>query len=68
VALAVRAAVDTAGRDVPVLAVFMSAAGGPPELRAGAPAIPGYAFPEDAARALGRTRRWPSSTPIPSGC
>jgi acetate---CoA ligase (ADP-forming) len=60
VALAVRATVDAAGRDVPVLAVFMSAAGSPPELRAGDSAIPSYAFPEDAARALGRAAEYGS--------
>jgi acyl-CoA synthetase (NDP forming) len=36
----------------------MSAAGTPPELRAGGSAIPSYAFPEDAARALGRAAEY----------
>jgi acyl-CoA synthetase (NDP forming) len=58
VARAVRAAVDAAGQAVPVVAVFMSAAGGPAELRDGDAPIPNYAFPEDAARALGRAAEY----------
>jgi acetate---CoA ligase (ADP-forming) len=67
VAQAVRAAVDAAGRAIPVLAVFMSAAGGPVELRAGDWAIPSYAFPEDAARALGRAAEYGSWRERPEG-
>jgi acetyl coenzyme A synthetase (ADP forming)-like protein len=54
VATAVKAAVGAAEAEIPVLAVFMSAAGGPPELRTGELRIPAYGFPEDAARALAR--------------
>jgi acetyl coenzyme A synthetase (ADP forming)-like protein len=67
VAQAVRMAVDAAGNPVPVLAVFMSAAGSPPELRAGGSTIPGYAFPEDAARALGRAAEYGSWRERPEG-
>src|SRR3984893_5131739 len=42
----------------PVLAVFMSAAGPPAELRLEAPRIPCYPFPEPAARALARAADW----------
>jgi len=67
VAGAIRAAVDAAGQTIPVLAVFMSAAGSPPELRAGGSAIPSYAFPEDAARALGRAAEYGSWRERPEG-
>jgi acetyl coenzyme A synthetase (ADP forming)-like protein len=67
VAQAMQAAVEAAGSAVPVLAVFMSAAGGPPELRAGDQVIPGYAFPEDAARALGRAAEYGSWCERPEG-
>ena len=67
VARAVRAAVEAAGHPVPVLTVFMSAAGGPAELRAGDSRIPGYAFPEDAARALGRAAEYGSWRERPEG-
>jgi len=67
VARAVRAAVEAAGPAVPVLTVFMSGAGGPAELRAGDSRIPGYAFPEDAARALGRAAEYGSWRERPEG-
>ena len=67
VARAVRSAVEAAGHPVPVLTVFMSAAGSPPELHAGDSAIPGYAFPEDAARALGRAAEYGSWRERPEG-
>jgi acetyl coenzyme A synthetase (ADP forming)-like protein len=60
VARAVRAATDATGRPIPVLTVFMSAEGSPPELRTGDSVIPNYAFPEDAARALGRAAEYGS--------
>jgi acetate---CoA ligase (ADP-forming) len=56
VAGAVRDGAAAAGR-LPLLTVFMSAQGGPPELNpAGGPTarIPSYRFPEEAARALAR--------------
>jgi acyl-CoA synthetase (NDP forming) len=37
---------------LPILSVFMSAQGVPPELRDGGARVPSYAFPEEAARAL----------------
>ena len=54
VARAIRAAVRDINGELPVLAVFMSARGVPPELREGDVGIPSYAFPEDAALALAR--------------
>jgi acyl-CoA synthetase (NDP forming) len=54
VAEALRATVDAVGEPPPVLAVFMTAGGEPPALRRGSSAIPSYAFPESAARALAR--------------
>ncbi len=44
--------------DVPVVSVFMSARGVPPELAEAR--IPSFAFPEDAARALGRVAQYGS--------
>jgi acyl-CoA synthetase (NDP forming) len=67
VARAVRAAVDAAGQAVPVLAVFMSAAGSPAELRDGGRVIPCYAFPEEAARALGRAAEYGAWRERPEG-
>lgn len=49
---------------VPVAAVFMTGDGAPAELGAGAVRVPGYEFPEEAARALAlaaRYGRWRSS-------
>ena len=54
VALALRTAVENLPRPIPVLSVFMSSRGVPPELRSERVRIPSYAFPEDAARALVR--------------
>ena len=51
-----RAIVDATARavsDKPVLAVVMTSEGTPPELR-GAPGVASFAYPESAARALGR--------------
>jgi acyl-CoA synthetase (NDP forming) len=53
VAAAVDAAARTAGSDKPVLAVVMSSAGVPEALRSGS-AVAAFAYPESAARALGR--------------
>ena len=53
VAVAVDAAARAAGSDKPVLAVVMSSAGVPDALRAGSAAA-AFAYPESAARALGR--------------
>jgi acetyl coenzyme A synthetase (ADP forming)-like protein len=67
VAQAIRTAVDAADVAVPVLTVFMSAAGSPPGLRAGDSTIPSYAFPEDAARALARATEYGSWRERPEG-
>ncbi|MHB1242393.1 MAG: acetate--CoA ligase family protein, partial [Gaiellaceae bacterium] len=53
VAAAVDAAAREAGSDKPVLAVVMSSEGVPDALRAGS-AVAAFAYPESAARALGR--------------
>jgi acetate---CoA ligase (ADP-forming) len=53
VAVAVDAAARAAGSDKPVLAVVMSSAGVPDALRSGSAAA-AFAYPESAARALGR--------------
>ena len=53
VAIAVDAAARAAGSDKPVLAVVMSSAGVPAALRSGSAAA-AFAYPESAARALGR--------------
>jgi acetyl coenzyme A synthetase (ADP forming)-like protein len=60
--------------DVPIAAVFMTSEGPPPELRSGPIKVPGYEYPENAARAVaraasyGRWRARPVETPsAPSG-
>jgi acetyl coenzyme A synthetase (ADP forming)-like protein len=67
VAGAIHAAAEAAPAQVPVAAVVMSAAGGAPELRRGGRAVPSYAFPEDAARALGRTAAYGQWRAAPEG-
>lgn len=52
VARAIREGIGEAQMNLPVLAVFMTAAGAPPDLSSPDLTIPAYAFPEDAARAL----------------
>jgi acyl-CoA synthetase (NDP forming) len=54
VAREIRNAVDSFGSPLPVVSVFMSSEGKPPELGSEHGAIPAFAFPEDAARALAR--------------
>ena len=54
VAAAIRAAYQAVADPPPLLAVFMTASGERPDLRAGDRVIPLYPFPEDAARALVR--------------
>ena len=58
-----------------IAAVFMTGGGIPPQLGAGSVRVPGYAFPEDAARAMalaathGRWRARPAGTiPRLAGC
>ena len=53
VAEAVECAARTAGADKPILAVIMSSEGIPKALR-GSPHVAAFAYPESAARALGR--------------
>jgi len=52
-------------RDVPLVAVFMSREGPPPTLREAG--IPSFVFPENAARALGRSVAWESRRGRPAG-
>jgi acetyl coenzyme A synthetase (ADP forming)-like protein len=54
VAYAIDRAVEASGPDKPVLAVVMSAAGVPEPLRHGRGRVAAFAYPESAARALGR--------------
>jgi acyl-CoA synthetase (NDP forming) len=55
VAAELRSAADALGGRLPLLPVFLSSAGAPAELNPpGAPHLPVFAFPEDAARALAR--------------
>ena len=54
VAREIRDAVDSFESPLPVVSVFMSSEGKPPGLGSEHGAIPAFAFPEDAARALAR--------------
>ncbi len=66
VALAIREAAEHLERRIPVLAVFMGGDGGPAALREGDTRIPSYAYPEEAARALGHAAwyaEWRRSVP-----
>jgi len=67
VAAAVRSAAEASPATVPVLAVVMSAAGDPPELRGARRPVPSYAFPEDAARALARAAAYGEWRVAPEG-
>jgi acetyl coenzyme A synthetase (ADP forming)-like protein len=58
VANAVRQAAKKLSDRLPLLSVFMSAHGVPPELRGDGVRIPSYAFPEEAARALAHAARY----------
>jgi acyl-CoA synthetase (NDP forming)/RimJ/RimL family protein N-acetyltransferase len=58
VAAAVRHAASELKRQIPVLAVFTSMPDGPGLMRDERVRIPTYAFPEDAARALGHAWRY----------
>ena len=68
VAIALRE-VSATESSVPIAAVFMSAEGPPAELECGEVRVPGYEFPEEAARAVafsasyGRWRERPQQTP-----
>jgi len=52
-------------RDVPLVTVFMNREGPPPALREAG--IPSFAFPENAARALGRSIAWADRRGRPAG-
>jgi acetyl coenzyme A synthetase (ADP forming)-like protein len=77
-AAAVAAAISEAAQDCgqcTLAAVFMTADGTPAQLTAGAVDVPGYMFPEDAARAVALAARhgvWRSgpqgSVPVLDGC
>ncbi len=58
VAAAIRGAVAALERPIPVLAVFLSVTGVPPELQDEHVRIPSFAYPEDAARALAHVVRY----------
>jgi acetyl coenzyme A synthetase (ADP forming)-like protein len=58
VAVAIHRAAAELPRSVPVVAVFISAAGAPSELNEARPYVPALAFPEDAARALAHGARY----------
>jgi acetyl coenzyme A synthetase (ADP forming)-like protein len=67
VAVAMRRVAETES-GVPIAAVFMTSEGPPPELGSGSIRVPGYEFPENAARAValaasyGRWRKRPERT------
>jgi acetyl coenzyme A synthetase (ADP forming)-like protein len=67
VARAIRTAAGERAREIPILSVFMSARGVPQELRGESGAIPSYAFPENAARALARAARYGAWREEPGG-
>lgn len=67
VAAGIRAAVSELPGRVPVLSVFMSARGVPPELRGPGVKVPSYAFPEDAARALAKAAAYGTWLRTPAG-
>ena len=67
VARAIREGIAEADTHLPVLAVFMTAEGAPPDLSAPDLTIPAYAFPEDAARALARAAEYGVWRTTPQG-
>lgn len=67
VARAIRGAVGELPRRIPVLAVFLSFSGVPPELSDEHVRIPSFAYPEDAARALAHVVRYARWRARPSG-
>ncbi|HUG05873.1 MAG TPA: acetate--CoA ligase family protein [Candidatus Limnocylindria bacterium] len=67
VARAMREAVGGLPRRLPILSVFLSATGVPPELRSADVRIPSYAYPEDAARALAHVVRYAERRSRPDG-
>ena len=67
VAGAIRGAAESLPATLPILTVFMSAQGLPPELSEGGVRIPSYRFPEDAARALARAAEYGMWRTLPEG-
>jgi acetyl coenzyme A synthetase (ADP forming)-like protein len=67
VARAIREGIAEVETHLPVLAVFMSAEGAPPDLSSPELTIPAYAFPEDAARALARAAEYGVWRETPQG-
>ncbi len=67
VATAIRDAVRTLPRRIPVLSVFLSAKGVPREMRDKGVRIPAYAYPEDAARALAHVAAYAEGRARPEG-
>ena len=67
VAREIRDAVDSFEFPLPVVSVFMSSEGKPPELASEHGAIPAFAFPEDAARALARAVEYGTWRASPEG-
>ena len=66
VAAAIHRAVTELPRQIPVMAVFMSAEGGPAALRGPSMRVPAYSYPEDAVRALAHAAgyaEWRSAPP-----
>jgi len=67
VAREIRSAVDAFAQRLPVVSVFMSSEGKPPQLASEHGAIPAFAFPEDAARALARAVEYGTWCASPEG-
>ncbi len=67
VASAIREAVRTLPRRIPVLSVFLSAKGVPKEMRENGVRIPAYTYPEDAARALAHVVEYAEHRARPEG-
>ncbi len=67
VAAAIRETVVSLPRTIPVLAVFMSAEGGPAALRDSAGRVPAYSYPEEAVRALAHAAAYASWRATPPG-
>jgi acyl-CoA synthetase (NDP forming) len=67
VATAIRTAAARLPRPIPVLAVFMSAAGAPTPQSGGEARIPSYTFPENAAHALAHAVRYAQWRARPEG-
>jgi acetyl coenzyme A synthetase (ADP forming)-like protein len=67
VAAAIRSALGSLERRIPVLCVFLSVTGVPAELSDASVRIPSFAYPEDAARALAHAVRYAAWRAQPEG-